>query len=118
MASVFAKKVFTQNTLTTLDSKNSFTCYLRSENGDRFSPDLLRNQSEGFVLGYLTNPQYKPDWLIPGIILKGKINNGNIEYIFTVEPTVNLGIEKARKKIGDEIRLSWILATEYDNKNV
>ena len=113
MATVFSKKVFTQSKLQTLDGVHSFECWLKSENGDRFSPDLIRNQSEGFVLGYLTEPPLKPNWLIPGLVMKGKINDSNTDYIFTVEPTVNSGIYKVRKKLGDEIRLSWILASEY-----
>ena len=117
MSTVFGKKVFTKTELKTIDGINKIVCFLKSENGDRFSPDLLRNQSSGFVNGYLIFPPFKPDWLIPGVIIKGKINNGLIEYVFTIEPTINLPIEKARKKLGDQVRFSWILATEYRDRN-
>jgi hypothetical protein len=117
MSTVFGKSAFTKNTLSTTDGLNSIICWLKSENGDRFSPDLLRNQSNGFVSGYLVQPAFKPQWLIPGIVLRGVINQDFIEYIFTVEPSINISIPKARKKLGDPIRFSWILATEYRDRN-
>lgn len=117
MSTIFGKKVFTKTELKTIDGENQITCFLKSENGDRFSPDLLRNQSSGFVSGYLVVPAFKPSWLIPGVVLKGKINKGSIEYFFTIEPTINLPIEKARKRLGDPVRFSWILATEYRDRN-
>ena len=117
MSTVFSKPIFSRSVLSTIDNLNSIVCWLKTETGDRFSPDLLRNQSQGFVSGYLIEPAFKPSWLIPGVVLKGKINNGDVEFIFTVESTINLGIEKARKKLGDEIRLSWILATQYKDRD-
>jgi hypothetical protein len=87
-------------------------CWLRAENG-KFTPDFLRNESQGFLTGFMINPTKKPIWLIPGCILTGDILG--IPTTLTLEPSYRFSIEGLDDELGEKVRFSYVVNSEFSD---
>lgn len=84
--------------------------WLKAENG-KFTPDFLRNQSQGFLTGFMVEPLKKPSWLIPGCILTGEVLG--ILTTLTLEPSYNFPIVGLDDELGEKVRFSYVVNSEF-----
>jgi hypothetical protein len=85
-------------------------CWLRPESG-KFNPDFLRNESQGFLTGFMIEPQTKPSWLIPGCILTGTVLG--VTLTLTLEPSFMFSIVELDLELGEKVRFSYVINSEF-----
>ena len=112
MPTVYSQSLFIKSILSTSDGRNTVECTLKEQQGRFNVEDLVRNDSKGNLVGRLTNPTVTPNWLVPGTVLYGKVNN--IPITATVEPVIQSRIKGLQKILGDKIMLSYVVVTEFN----
>ncbi len=111
MSTVFADETdFIQQVLKTADDK-TIQCWLRAESGN-YRNELIPNNSQGYLTGFMTNPPKKPDWMVPGTIFYGNVLG--IYTVLTLEPSHNFGIVDLDDELGEKIRFSYSIDVEFD----
>jgi hypothetical protein len=105
----FSTPEFKQTTLTNV-AGDSIICWLRFDSG-KFEPDFLRNQSTGFMSGFMTEPKTKPEWLIPGCIMSGDVLG--VKATLTLEPSFDSSIVEVDEELGEKIKFSYIVNSEF-----
>lgn len=78
-----------------------------------FNSDFLTNNSTGFLSGFMVEPPKKPNWMIPGVILSGLVLG--IPCTLTLEPSFTLPIAGVDEEIGEKVRFSFVVSTEYQD---
>lgn len=106
---VFSDPTFKRTVLINRDSE-TITCWLKSESG-RFSRDALVSQSLGNLRGYMIEPLKKPQWMIPGVILRGVVLG--VPCVLTLEPSFESPIEGLDDELGEALNFSYVINTEY-----
>lgn len=101
---------FIQQTLTTADGK-VITCWLRNESGN-YRSDLLMNDSQGYLTGFMTNPTKKPSWMVPGVIFYSTVLG--LQSVLTLEPSYNFSIVDLDDELGEKVRFSFVVSVEYE----
>lgn len=111
MATVFSDPLFTQSTLRT--SSGLFITVTLNPSGSRYTNDLLRLDSKGFLSGYMVNPEKIPSWLVPGTVLKGNVNG--LEMVLTFEPSPQSFVSIVSGITGDKVNFSYVSTSEMIN---
>jgi hypothetical protein len=87
-------------------------CWIRAESG-KFNPDFLRNESQGFLTGFMIEPTIKPSWLIPGCILTGEVLG--LPTTLTLEPSYKSPIVEVDQELGEKIKFSYVINSEFSD---
>lgn len=113
MSTVFADETFLKCELFTMDNSRSIICTLRDPASGRFEPDLLRQIGRGFLNGRMVSPANIPNWLESGSILKLDSIEQSFKAILTYQPTAQSRINRLRDILGDKVRFSYVVVTEF-----
>lgn len=110
MPTVFEDPLFSQISLKTGDNKE-IKVILDDERGT-FNPGLNRNDSEGFCTGNMVNPEKIPAWMIPGTIFTGTVYG--FKMTLTFEPILQSSVALVSDILGDEVRFSYVIVSEFN----
>lgn len=114
MRTVYSDDLFDKYLLTN-ESGGCIKVTLKGETGIHIS-DLLRNNSEGFCVGYVVDPVTIPNWVVPGLVFPN-CDVGGLNLTLTVQPILQSNIKIVRDILGEVIRFSYVSVTEFnDNK--
>jgi hypothetical protein len=109
--SVFSDDEFVITELTNRDGE-LIKCWLR-DNSSSTLLDLLRNDSTGTLKGYMVEPDVKPNWMIPGTILKGVVLG--VECYLTLQPSFKSSIGEIDLELGEKVIFSFSSTSEFSD---
>lgn len=111
MTTVFADDEFVSTDLTNRDG-TVIRCWLRDSSSSVLL-DLLRNDSNGTIKGFMVDPPNKPDWMVPGVILKGVVLG--VECYLTLQPSFKFAIAGIDEELGEKVSFSFSTSTEFND---
>jgi hypothetical protein len=113
MTTIYSDDIFLKCTLYTVDGTKKVIATLGDPISGRFTPDLLRQDGTGVLIGRLVEPPTIPDWLKPGTILKMNNSEQQFQATLTYQPIAQTKIKGLVNILGSKVRFTYIITTEF-----